>query len=251
MAPREPAGGVQSVERAFAVLRAVATEESGISEVARRVHLPISTVARLLTTLEGIGAVARVDDGGAYRIGPAITSLSDASDPTVNIVSRARPYLVELVDRVGETAGISVRDGDEVHYLDHVEGDNDVQVRSWTGAHLPLHGQGSGLILLAFAPAAFIDAYISRGLATFTPTTTTDPGRLRSRLAAARTDGFLWCYGEYADGINSIAAPVLDDDGAVVAAVHCHGPSYRFPGNAGRSELEAAVVNAARRLGQG
>ena len=164
---------------------------------------------------------------------------------------RARPYLVELVERVGETAGISVRHGDEVHYLDHVEGNNDVQVRSWTGAHLPLHGQGSGLILLAYAPSAFVESYISRGLAAFTTTTTTDADRLRARLALARADGFVWCYGEYAEGINSIAAPVLDDDGSVIAAVHCHGPSYRFPGATGRADLEAAVVNAARRLGQG
>ena len=58
------------------VLRAVATGPAGISELARRVGLPTSTVARLLGTLEGLGAVTRVGDGLTYRVGPVVAGLA-------------------------------------------------------------------------------------------------------------------------------------------------------------------------------
>ena len=70
------AGSVQSVDRAFAVLRQVASEPGGISDVARAVDLPVSTVARLLGTLESLGAVVRIGDSGAYGIGAGIRSLA-------------------------------------------------------------------------------------------------------------------------------------------------------------------------------
>src|SRR6478672_10510867 len=113
-----PSGSVQSVDRAFAVLRQVAHEPGGISDVARAVDLPVSTVARLLGTLESLGAVVRVGNSGTYRIGSGIRTLADAIDITETLVTRARPVLAELVAQTGETSGISVLDGNEVVYLD-------------------------------------------------------------------------------------------------------------------------------------
>src|SRR3954451_12574661 len=149
--------GIQSIERAFAVLLAVATEPAGITDVARRVALPVSTVARLLATLEHLEAVIRQDDGVTYRIGPTVSSLAAGNDTT--ITGRARPFLRELVDRVHETAGLSVMEANEVLYLDHVENDNAVQIRDWTGERTPLHVVASGLVFLAFLPAARVKAY--------------------------------------------------------------------------------------------
>src|SRR4051812_2724346 len=120
------AGGVQSIERAFAVLQQVAIEPGGISDVARAVDLPISTVARLLGTLESVGAVARSDDAVTYEIGAGIRALAGASDASALLAARARPILAQLVVRTGETCGISVLEGDEVYYLDHVEAQHEV-----------------------------------------------------------------------------------------------------------------------------
>src|SRR3954464_2282692 len=106
-----PSGSVQSIDRAFAVLRQVASAPGGISDVARAVDLPVSTVARLLSTLESLGAVVRIDDAGTYGIGAGIPSLADASDDSATLVRRARPVLVDLVARTGETSGLSVIDG--------------------------------------------------------------------------------------------------------------------------------------------
>ena len=109
--------GVQSVDRAFAVLRAVATGGGGVSDIARRTGLAVSTTARLLGTLEAQGAVTRDDPGPTYRIGPAVTDLAATADPAAGLVGRARAHLEMLVADVGESAGISIAAGDAVGAL--------------------------------------------------------------------------------------------------------------------------------------
>ena len=238
--------GIQSIERAFSVLLAVATEPAGITDVSRRVALPVSTVARLLSTLEHLEAVIRQDDGVTYRIGPTVSRLAAGNDTT--LIGRARPFLAELVERVQETAGLSVLEGDEVLYLDHVETDNAVQIRDWTGERIPLHHVPSGLVMLAFQPKDRIDAYLAGDLGGATDNTLTTRERLLPRLAAIRADGFAWAIDELQVGITSVAAPVRNRSGEVIAAIHCHGPSYRFPADRDTDDIEAAVTAAARRL---
>ena len=244
-----PDGTVQSVERAFAVLRQVASTPGGISDVARGVDLPVSTVARLLGTLESLGAVTRVGDSVTYGIGAGIRALVDAIDASETLVVRARPVLAELVARTGETSGLSIIEADEVVYLDHVETTNEVVLRDWTGARLPLHVVSSGLVLLAGQSPRAVDAYLSRPLTRSTELTITQPARIRRRLSGVRRDGYVWTIGEFDDGITSVAAPVVDAQGATIAAIHCHGPSYRFPGAVDAATITAHVVDAARTLG--
>jgi DNA-binding IclR family transcriptional regulator len=240
---------VQSVDRAFAVLRQVASEPGGISDVARAVDLPVSTVARLLGTLESLGAVVRIGDSGSYGIGAGIRALADAIDASETLVTRARPVLTELVARTGETSGVSAIDHDQVVYLDHVENTHEVTLRDWTGARLPLHVVSSGLVLLAAQPPQTIARYLSRPPTRLTARTMTQPARIKRRLASIRRDGYAWTIGEFDDGITSVAAPVVDAHGATIAAIHCHGPSYRFPGAAAVDSITAHVSDAARKLG--
>jgi DNA-binding IclR family transcriptional regulator len=241
-------GSVQSLERAFAVLRQVAREPSGISEVARAVDLPVSTVARLLGTLESLGAVARIGESTTYGIGDGVRELADSSGVTAVLTTRARPVLSELVARTGETSGLSVIEDHEVVYLDHVENSHEVTLRDWTGTRLPLHVVSSGLVLLAAEPPRSVDAYLAGPIARLTPATVTQPARIRRRLASIRRQGFVWTVGEFDTGITSVAAPVVDARGATIAAIHCHGPSYRFPGSADVDIVTAYVTDAARKL---
>jgi DNA-binding IclR family transcriptional regulator len=242
-----PDGTVQSVERAFAVLRQVASEPGGITDVARGVDLPVSTVARLLGTLESLGAVVRVDSV-TYGIGAGIQALAHAIDSTETLVTRARPVLAELVARTGETCGLSIIEGDEVVYLDHVETANEVTLRDWTGTRLPPHLVSSGLVLLAALPRPRIAAYLARPLEHPTERSISDPALIRRRLRDIRARGSVWTKGEFDIGINSVAAPVVDWQGTTVAAIHCHGPSYRFPGTVESDVVTAHVVDAASKL---
>ena len=238
--------GVQSVDRAFAVLRAVATGGGGVSDVARRTGLAVSTTARLLGTLEAQGAVTRSDPGPTYRIGPTVSDLAATADPAAGLVGRARAHLEMLVADVGESAGISIASGDRsVLYLDQVDGDQDVTLRDWTGEQLPLHVASSGIVLLAARTDAAIREYARGGLESFTERTVTRVAELRRRVAAARADGHAWTVEEYSVGITSVAAPIRDADGAVVGALHVHGPSYRLR-PADRTVTRALLATATR-----
>ena len=240
---------VQSVERAFAILDAVAERPAGVTALAERVGLPKSTVARLLESLETLGAVERAA-GRRWQVGPGVTALTDAVSPARSLAALARPELAALVHLVGEDAGLSLPDGYDVLYVDQVECDHPVQVRDWTGTRAPMHAVPSGLVLLAEWPASAIDGYVARGLARLTPRTIGDADQLRGRFAEVRRSGYAWGLEEFSEGINSVAAPIRDVRGNAIAAIHLHGPAYRFPAAGEDERIGARVVGAAREIGR-
>ena len=146
-------GSVQSVERAFAVLRCLAGGPAGVTEIADRCELPKSTVSRLLATLNEIDVVEQLGAGGDYRIGATIVELAGGVTPHRPPGGVGRPHLVDLSEELGEATGLAVLDGRQVHYLDQVDGPHAVQVTDWTGERVPAHLVPSGIVLLAAEPA--------------------------------------------------------------------------------------------------
>lgn len=235
---------VQSLERAFAILDEVARRPAGVTAIADRVSLPKSTVARLLAALEEVDAVERFE-GTRWRIGAGVSALSSAASPDRGLVAVARPFLAELVSELHEDAGLGLPDGNDVLYVDQVESDNPVQVRDWTGTRAPMHAVPSGLVLLAEWPDDALDAYLADELPALTRHTLTDANRLRRRLDEVRKAGHAWGLEEFAEGIDSVAAPIRDTRGKAVGAIHVHGPAYRFPPTGSAHAVAALVVASA------
>ena len=246
-----PTIGVQSIRRAFAVLRSLANGPLGVSEVAVASHIPKSTAARLLSALAAEGAVEQVPGERRYRLGPDLLAVASGLGETWDIVSIARPTLTQLAAELGEAAGVSIRDGWTVQYVDQVEppNPNPVQVRDWTGTRIALHAVSSGQVFLAQLAAPMLARYLAEPLETFTDRTLTDAPSLLERLREVRRDGHAWVRDEYAVGISSVAAPIADARAEIVAAVHVHGPSYRFPTPGQEDVIAAAVRTAAARIG--
>ncbi len=239
---------VQSIERAFAVLSALADGPTGVTEMAERVDLPKSTAARLLSSLAREGAVEQVPGDTRYRIGARIVALAAGVIPTRSLVALARPVLVELASAVGEAAGLSVLDGLVVHYVDQVDTAHQVLVRDWTGSRLPIHAVSSGQVFLAHMAPSAVDRLLDDPLERFTARTLTEPAVLRERLRRIQLTGYAWVGDEFAEGLDSIAAPIADAAGNVSAAVHVHGPSYRFPPTGGEAEVARHVLATAARI---
>jgi DNA-binding IclR family transcriptional regulator len=240
---------VQSIARAFDVLGALAEGPGGVTEIADRVRLPKSTVARMLTSLAQEGAVEQIPGDTRYRLGPRLGALASGVRPTRRLVAIAHPYLVELANQAGEATGLSVPEGPTMHYVDQVESPNPVQVRDWTGTRIPMHAVSSGQVFLAHFPPPALSRFLAAPLERFTDNTITDASGLLARLRDVRREGYSWVREEYATGINSVAAPVADANGEVVAAVHIHGPSYRFPAAGADRTVAAEVVEAAAAIG--
>src|SRR5262249_30605519 len=167
-----------------------------------------------------------------------------------HLIVVARPAPGELAASLGEAAGLSIPDGDEVHYVDQVDSPtpNPVGIRDWTGSRVPMHAVSSGLVFLAHRPAGGLDRYLAEPLPPPTERTVTDPAAIRERLRATALAGYAWVHDEFAVGISSVAAGVADTTGEVVAAVHVHGPSYRFPPAGREAALGRVVATSAARI---
>jgi DNA-binding IclR family transcriptional regulator len=241
---------VQSVGRAFRLLEAIGSSPSGLTQLARRVDLPVSTTSRLLGTLEGLGAVERSDDLGVYRIGPSILTMASTADASENLKALARPELEWLAETCDEAAGLSVAAGYTMHYLDQVDSQQSVQVQDWVGSRLPMHVVASGVVVLAQWPAEAVAGFLERELETPTKASIADPALVRRRLDRVREAGVAWTMEELEAGINAVAAPIVTGMGDVIGAVHLHGPAYRFPGSSA-NRFEEHVKAAASRIGEG
>jgi DNA-binding IclR family transcriptional regulator len=240
--------GVQSIQRAFALLRALSIGAAGITDLADRAELPKSTVARLLSALEEEGAVEQVEAGGEYRLGPGLIDLAGASAPGRNLIATARPHLLELMEQTGETSGIATFEGDAVLYLDHVESEEEVQVRSWTGDTAPVNLVPSGIALLAGQEESEIDRLLAMPLERATENSVTDAAVIRTRISEIRRIGYIWGYAEFDESINSVAAPVRDRNGQIIAAIHVHGPAYRFPEASQAADIGKLVRETCERI---
>lgn len=221
---------------------------SGVTELAERVDLPKSTVARLLNALEAEGAVEKIEARGDYQIGAGLDEINGNAEGRTLIVN-ARPFLTELSEQTGESSGLDILVDGWVVFVDQLEVEQDVMVRDWTGESGRAHSVPAGMVILAHSPKALVEAFIAEGLESLTSNTVTDPDAFRERLVQVRSVGYAWGFEEFAEGINSVAAPVFGPDG-VVGALRVHGPTYRFPDPNQAHDIGLVVADAASRLSE-
>ena len=176
---------------------------------------------------------------------PTLLDIAGATQPGRNLVATARPYLLAVSEELGEATGLSIRVERNVYYIDHCVPDTDVLVRDWTGESLPLHSVPSGMAMLASAGAAELEEYLAEPLEAVTGYTLTDPDAVRERVETVRSLGYAWGYEEGVDGLNSVAVPVLAADATAVAAIHVHGPAFRFPDPDRTHDLGLRLIEAA------
>ncbi len=219
--------GVQSVERALAILREVGSGPGGLVDLANRVELPTSTAARLLTTLEDQGCLRR-DGAGIYRIGPAIIAMAGPQAGS-DVVSVSDPHMAVLADELGEAVALSLPAGPITTTVLQMDAPKPVRAEDWTGTEVPLHAGCMGLSTLAFAPPDQIEDYLAGPLERFTEATVVAPSAIRKRLERVRRGEALWTHGEFVDGLSSVAAPIFNEAGHAVASLYTYGPTYRYP----------------------
>lgn len=240
-----PPGPVQSVDRALDLLEALAAAGSpvGVGEVAGLTGLPQGTAHRLLRSLQGRGYV-RHDPTRKYSLGAAALRLGDAAQRA--IAHSARPYLARLVEATGETANLSVLEGDDVVYVAQVPSPHSLRMFAEVGRHVHPHSTASGKVLLAGLPRERRQALVRRlPMPPMTDTTITDEPRLLAELDRTRERGWGVDEGEHERGVRCVAVPV-GDQGHVVAALSLSGPAERFAGAAkpGLTRQMAEVASA-------
>lgn len=221
--------GIRAVERAGAVLRALAAADgpSALPAVANAARLSRPTTFRLLRTLESLGFVASVHS--RYTLGIGILELAHSLTQQLDVAAIARPFLTELRNELDETCGLSIRSGDFCVPIVVIEALQSVRRVVPVGAHLALYAGSTGKVLLALDDELDLDAYLARTeLVPFSSTTTTDPDALRSELQTIREQGVSWGINGRGDSGASVSFPIFRYDGHLVAATSIVCPSSRF-----------------------
>jgi len=250
---REPAALVQSVDRALTVLEILAKRGvAGVTEIAGELGVHKSTASRLVAVLESRGFVEQLADRGKYRLGFGIVRLAGALTVQRDLAHESRKACEGLAADVGETVNVAILDGDRVINVSEVRGRAAVAVHNWVGQSTPPHATSSGKVLLANTPGLDLRALLGDDLQRYTENTLPDVDALARDLELVREQGWASTVEEYELGLNALAAPVRDHDGALVAAVSVSGPSYRmtpqdFPRVSAR--LLEAAADFSRRLG--
>lgn len=219
---------VQSLERGLAVIRAFDGDhrQLTLSEVARRTGLPRAAARRFLHTLVELGYVRT--DGRMFALRPRVLDLGYAYLSSTSLPEVAQPHLEDLVTRVHESCSVSVLDGEDIVYVARVATKRLMTVAINVGTRFPAYATAMGRVLLAARPPAERTAYLgSVRLEPLTLHTVTDPGRLAAVLAEVADQGFALLDQELEEGLRSIAVPVRDAAGEVVAAMNVSASARR------------------------
>ncbi|MEK3989721.1 IclR family transcriptional regulator [Robertmurraya sp. FSL R5-0851] len=224
---------LSSVKNALRILRSFTMEEpeKKISDLSTTLGINKSTVSRTMATLASEGFVYKDPESRKYRLGLSILSLSGIVNSHMDIYKESQSVLNRLVESIGETAHISVLDSDEVIYLQKVDCHHPVRVLTNVGKRNPPYCTSSGKVLLAYADDQLVDRVIEKGLTRYTKNTITDPSKLRAHLKQIKENGYTFSSEEILEGVNSIAAPVYDYRGKVIAALAVVGPKQRIQAN--------------------
>jgi IclR family acetate operon transcriptional repressor len=218
-------GGVQSLDRAFALLDAVADlgGSARLSDIAARTGYPLPTIHRIARSLV-VGGYLRQEPSKSYSLGPRLIRLG--SQAAHMLGSWATPYLSELAAETGETSNLAVLEGDEVVYVAQVPSAHSVRMFTEVGRHVPAHSTGVGKALLAQLDDEDVRRLVGRtGMPAQTPRTLTTTEALLADLAEVRERGYALDDGERETGVRCVAVALPDTPRRVAMSVS--GPSSR------------------------
>jgi DNA-binding IclR family transcriptional regulator len=241
-------GSLQSIERAAAILRLLASGPGALalSEIAESLDLAKGTTHGLLRTLRAVGFVDQDGHGGKYRVGSALRDLGAGHLDLNELRSHAINWADPLAARTGEAVRIGALQSGGVIVVHHVFRPDDTRQALDVGSTLPAHASALGKALLAYAPNASI--VLAKGLPPYSHRTITDPRTLRAALETVRQQGWATEVEEMTVGEAGIAVPIRGHGGLVVAAIGVSGPVDRIcdPTRQPRPTLVSRVRDAAR-----
>ena len=236
---------VQSLERGLSVITAFGPDaaELTLSDVARLTGLTRAAARRFLLTLADQGVVRQA--GKLFRLTPKVLGLGYAFLSSLSLPAVAEPHLEWLAHEVGESSSMSVLDGHDIVYVARVPTTRIMTVAINVGTRFPAYATSMGRVLLAGLDDGALEAHLDRlDLEAFTARTVRTVGDLRDRLHETRRQGYALVDQELEYGLRSIAAPVRDRTGSVVAAVNVSSHVSRITRERARRELLPPLLHA-------
>lgn len=246
--------GSQTLERGLHVLDILTDHRTPLrlGEIAEATGLNISTVSRLLTSLERRGYVRRDQITGSYRLGYKLLHMAQIVQEQAGLHELADPVLQELVDATNETATLGILQEDHAMVIARVACSNQLRIAAPIGTRVPLFCTAAGKSLLAHLPEEEVERILALGMPALTPLTITSPQAMRQELETIRGRGYSLDRGEREIGLIGISSPVRDVWGKVIATCGISGSEQRMqpdrvPELAGH--VMAAATELSKRIG--
>lgn len=212
---------VQSLERGLAVIRVFTAENpaQSLTDVARHTGLTRAAARRFLLTLVDLGYAK--SEGRLFSLTPRVLELGYAYLSSFSLTQVVEPHMQRLVERVHESCSVSVLDGTDVVYVARVPTSRIMTVAISVGTRFPAHATSMGRVLLAALSDEELDEYLAEAeLVRYAEATVVDADALRAELARVSRQGWALVDQELEEGLRSIAVPIRDGSGRVVAAVN-------------------------------
>jgi IclR family pca regulon transcriptional regulator len=231
------------------VIRALSVPGQGrtLSDVARATGLTRASARRFLLTLEQLGYV-RSDDR-RFTLTPRALELGYAFLSSLTLPQIAQPHLRELVERVHESSSVSVLDGSDIVYVAREPTHRIMTVAISVGTRFPAYATSMGRVLLAGLDDASLTRFLDHvELRPLTAATVTTRSALRRAINRARKQGWSLVDQELEDGLRSIAAPIRNPSGVVVAAINLSTHAHRRTPEAMRTDLLPPLREAAEAI---
>ncbi len=220
-----------TVAKALNLLNLLSPErpQIGLSEYARLAGHDKATTYRLLSQLLDCGFLQQDAASKDYRLGPAVLRLANVRERTMPGRQAALPILDELCATTGETVHLSLLEGWELATIAYREStSHSTRVYIDEAERLPLHATASGMVVLAFSSAAFVDEALARPLARHTATTITDPAEILGHIEAYGKTGLAKALGSFEADVIGMAAPLFDANASCIGAVAVATPAARM-----------------------
>lgn len=238
---------MRSVRTTFLILEAVGDNQPiGLSELARRLELPKSTVQRGLATLAELGWI-RSDgrDTARWQLGERVRTLSEKFDDLGRLRDAALPILGQLSADTQESIHLAVPEGRMMRLVERMDSTHALRLVQPIGTRTPIHTTSAGKAILAYLPEDEVEDYLTGELESLTSNTITDPNALREDLDITRQRGYAIADEELAVGIVSMAAAIRPGGGRPIAAVSISGAAARMTAEVHRSYGQRAAAAAA------
>jgi IclR family pca regulon transcriptional regulator len=236
---------VQSFARGLQVIAcfSAAAPEQTLTEVATRSGLTRAGARRILLTLQTLGYVS--SDGRRFRLSPRILDLGFAYLSSMPIWNLAEPAMQSLAAKVGESCSAAVLEGSDIIYVMRVPTHKIMSIGLGVGSRLPAYCTSMGRMLLAdLDDAAALTVLQDTPRRALTRHTLTDPQDLMGRVRQARKQGWCLVNQELEEGLVSLAAPLRDRSGRMVAALNISGQVNRTSARLMQERMLPALLKA-------
>lgn len=222
---------VESVKRALGILGLFEDEqELGLVEIGQRLNLSKSSVHRLLKTLEEKGYICQEPETRKYKLGIRVLQLGLNMLNNIDLRAAALPVMKKLVSVVGETTALVILSGREGICIEKIDSPHRIRIFTEVGRIIPLYYGAMGKAILANQPDEVIEEVLKENAENIkkAPLYCHNPQLIVEDLQRIREAGYAFSSGEITTGAASVAAPVRNHRGNVIACLSCAGPATRF-----------------------